>query len=56
MNLRFNSVPEPVKFAAWNADMIKCPELFVFGVIDIALLSVPAASNTGFAGWITAGS
>lgn len=41
LNLRFNNVPEPVRLAAWNAEMIKCPGFEVFGVIDIALLSVP---------------
>jgi hypothetical protein len=30
--------------------MIKCPGLFEFGVIDIVLLSVPAASVGGLAG------
>jgi len=28
----------------WNAEMIRWPELFAFGVIDIVLLKVPAAS------------
>ena len=42
LNLRFNNVPAPVKNCAWNAEIIRCPALFAFGVIDIALLSVPA--------------
>ena len=50
MNFRFSSVPAPVKFVAWNAETIKCPGLFVFGVINIPLLSVPAGSNAGVAG------
>ena len=41
MNFRFNSVPAPVKFCAWNAEIMRCPELFEFDVINIVLLSVP---------------
>lgn len=55
MNLRLSSVPDPVKFCAWNAEIIKCPALFVFGVIDIELLRVPACSKAGEAGCRIAG-
>ncbi len=36
------SVPDPVRFCAWNAEITKCPVFAVFGVIDIVLLIVPA--------------
>jgi len=50
------SVPEPINDAPWNAETIRCPALAEFGVIDIALLSVPTVSVGGEAGVITVGS
>lgn len=50
------SVPEPAKAAPWNAEMIRCPAFELFGVMDIALLNVPATSVGGVAGVITVGS
>jgi hypothetical protein len=48
------SVPAPDNEAPWNAEMIKCPALAEFGVMAIAELNVPATSNAGLAGVITA--
>jgi len=56
LNFRFSKVPDPVNDPAWKAEMIKCPGLLVFAVIDIALLTVPVASKAGDAGVTTAGS
>lgn len=55
LNLRFIRVPEPLSEFAWKAEMIKWPELAVFGVTNIPLLSVPATSYAGDAGVTTAG-
>ena len=41
-NLRISSVPEPDTGPAWKAEMIKCPALVAFEVINIPLLIVPA--------------
>ena len=40
-NFKLSNVPAPVREAAWNAEIIKCPAFDVFGVIDIEALSVP---------------
>ena len=57
MTLKFNisKVPEPLSAPPWNAEMIKCPALAAFGVIDMPLLNVPVWVNDGFAGVTTAG-
>lgn len=36
------SVPEPARFCAWNAEIMKCPAFDVFGVIAMVELNVPA--------------
>jgi hypothetical protein len=56
LNLRFMSVPIPVRLAPWNAEMIRWPGFAAFGVIAIIELIVPVTSNDGDAGVTTAGS
>ena len=56
MNLKLMSVPAPDIAFPWKAEMIRCPELFPLGVMDIVLLSGPAVSNCGVAGCTTVGS
>jgi hypothetical protein len=51
-----SSVPEPTSGPAWNAEIIKCPGIDVFAVINMPLLSVPACVNEGDAGVTTVGS
>ena len=56
VNLRLISVPAPDIGFPWNAEMIRCPELLAFGVIDIVLLRVPTISYGGTTGCTTVGS